>query len=115
MHGTTERTDLVAALLVELRAAVQGRRIEELADRLARTGDIRAIEPLIGRLGDLPVQEDPDVEDAVCAALVDLGVMHRDGNLLFAFEPDGALSSQARAALRKHEQSVPRKYLRPFG
>ena len=52
-------------------------RLEVVADLLGATHDPRAVGPLLGRLGSRLVQRNEDVEEAVCSALVVLGVMER--------------------------------------
>jgi hypothetical protein len=86
--------------------------LEALADRMALDRDVRAIPPLIARLGDGLVQDHADVEDAVCTALVRLGVMRSRGNLSFAFVAVDSLGPEARAALRDYATSIPRRYFR---
>lgn len=87
------------------------RRLEELADRIGVIGDQRAIEPLLQRLGDDHVQEDPDVEDAVCDALVKLGTMRKIGNLNYRFLPNTQLPNGVSEILVQLRQLIPRKYI----
>ena len=51
-------------LLQEFERTNDPRRIEALADRIGASGAPGAVRALLWRLGDWPVQEDPDVEDA---------------------------------------------------
>ena len=87
--------------------------IEDCADSLGKTCErsrLAAVDALLYRLGDEPVQEEPDVEDAVCRALVRLGVMQQKGNLSFTLFPDAFLSHAIRKLVRKHAMSIPRRY-----
>lgn len=86
--------------------------IARLADDLGAAGDPAAIDILIYRLGDNNIQSDPDLEDAVCSALVRLRVMEKCGNLNYTFYPEEDSSSEARVALQKHTQLIPGKYAR---
>lgn len=101
--------DLVGAFL----RARDPRQIEWGADRLGASGDPRVICPLLGRLGDATTLDDPDVEDAVCGALVALGVMEQRGNLDFALCPADVLPAAAREALAASPVGVPGRYRRP--
>jgi hypothetical protein len=97
-------------LLQQFRATSDLETLEQLADRLGESGDRRAVTTLLYRLGDLPVQEDRDVEDAVCDALVRFGVMRKLGNLTFEFNPPETLPEEVRQWLDSHRLIVPRKY-----
>ena len=57
------------SLFEEFKACQDFQRLEELADALGDSGDKKAIEALLYRLGDERVQEDRDVEDAFCGHL----------------------------------------------
>jgi HEAT repeat protein len=83
---------------------------EKLADALGASGDPRAIEPLIRRISDWIVQEDGDVADAVCGALVNLKVMHKLGNLNFRWLPPDYLTPEAQETLNRHLLALPPKY-----
>ncbi|MBV9850097.1 MAG: hypothetical protein JO250_10530 [Armatimonadetes bacterium] len=86
-------------------------RIEQLADALGNEFDARSVDPLLLRLGDLPVQEDPDLECAVCDALVRFGVMQKLGNLNYRFLPAENLPPVARVAVyNNYVRLLPRKY-----
>jgi hypothetical protein len=89
--------------------------IERLADDLGTTHDPEAIDILLYRLGDGKIQSDADAEDAVCSALVELGVMLKRGNLNYRFLADEALPPAARAALGKYAPLIPRKYYSSLG
>ncbi|MGO9873093.1 MAG: hypothetical protein ACLPVY_04765 [Acidimicrobiia bacterium] len=90
--------------------ATDGRVIEVVADQLGGAGDRRAIRPLLMRLGDCPVQEDPDVEDAVCCALVALEVMGCSGNLSFSFLRPEVLAGDVVETIRELAAMIPRRY-----
>ncbi len=94
-------------LIEEFRNCLSYDRLEELADELAETPSDLATEALIERLGSERVQSDPDVESAVCDALVKHGVMQQLGNLRYRFLD--TMPAQARNALAKHRQTVPSK------
>jgi hypothetical protein len=98
-------------LLQEFERTNDLRRIEVLADRIGASGDPQAVRVLLLRLGEWPVQEDPDVEDAVCGALVRLGVMHSRGNQTFAFRPRHELPPDVVDLVRKLGNVVPMRYL----
>jgi len=84
--------------------------LEKLADLLGDIGDVLAIEPLINRLGDDYVQEDSDVEDAVCDALVKLGMMKKIGNLNFKFKEESSMPKGGYSILEKYKLTIPKKY-----
>jgi len=86
------------------------RTIEVIADQLGATHDHRAIRPLLMRLGDDRVQEDRDVEDAVCRALVALGVMCCLGNLSFTLRPRRELADDVVATIRELVGTIPWRY-----
>ena len=98
-------------IIGEFKKSQNFQRIEELADIIGDIGDRRAIEPLLYRLGDTYVQEDPDVEDAVCEALVKLGVMRKIGNLNYKFLDKTLLSDDVLRLLEKYKILIPRKYI----
>ena len=91
--------------------ANRGCEIELIADQLGATGNRCAIRPLLTRLGDSRVQDDADVEDAVCRALVALGVMSSSGNRSFAFRPRHLLAPDAADAVRALGPAIPMRYL----
>jgi len=87
--------------------------IEAAADRLGDIANPSVLDALLYRLGDAPVQEDPDVEDAVCSALVSLGVMHRLGNRNFRFVFRDELDpAPAELVYEKYRQLCPSCYYR---
>ena len=106
-----DRPDEVELEIVRLLTSKQPEEIETLADDLGRLGDLRAVGPLASRLADSRVQDDPDVEDAVCASLASLGVMERRGNLNYAFVGPDRLDPLARDALRRLSSIMPRRYI----
>ena len=85
--------------------------VEAIADELGATGDRRAIRPLLARLGDCCVQEDADVEDSVCRALVALDVMRTFGNLSFALRPHHLLAPDVIEMIEELGPAVPMRYL----
>jgi len=105
-----EPSTLTAELIAEFECATRPCRIEFLADRLGATGDPRAVRPLLARLGDCRVQEYSDVEDALCGALVSLGVMRASGNMTFAFRPRHLLPPEVVEAVRELGPAVPMRY-----
>jgi hypothetical protein len=102
----------VEELLLFLMQATDGRVIESAADQLGSKGDRRAIRPLLMRLGDSRVQEDPDVEDAVCRALVALDVMGCSGNLSFSLLDPEVLAGDVVETIRELAGMIPRRYYR---
>ena len=107
----TRQTGSIVDYLIALFAqATQPREIEVIADHLGDAGDRRAIRPLLARLGDCQVQEDPDVEDAVCRALMSLGVMCSSGNLSFTLRPRRALPDDVVDAIRELAATIPWRY-----
>jgi hypothetical protein len=98
-------------LLQEFERTNDPRLIEALADRIGASGDERAVQALVSRLGDWPVRENPDVEDAVCGALVALGVMRSSGNQSFAFLPRHELPDGVFELVRQLGCVVPMRYL----
>jgi hypothetical protein len=102
---------VVAELLASFNQATDPREIETVADQLGAAGNPRAIRPLLMRLGDWQVQGDADVEDAVCQALVALGVMRSSGNLSFAFVPRHLLEAEVVETVRELGPAIPMRYL----
>lgn len=107
----TEHSDPVPALVAQLLRTRDRIELEMLADDLATTRSTQAVRALVLRLSDSLVQDDPDVETAVCDALVALGVMTSAGNLRYAFRPDGELDAEARRAISYLRPIVPTRYL----
>lgn len=101
----------IAGLITEFKESQDSERIEALADKLGETDDRQVIEPLLYRLGDSRVQEDPDIEDAVCTALVRLGVMQKLGNLNFRFVDESSMPEGIMNLIKKYERWIPRKYM----
>ena len=101
---------IVDYLIVFFGEATQSREIELIADHLGSAGDPRAIRPLLARLGDCQVQEDRDVEDAVCRALMSLGVMCSSGNLRFSLRPRHVLPNEVVDSIRELAASIPWRY-----
>jgi hypothetical protein len=100
----------------ELLRTTDPRRIEVLADVIGAANDRSAIRPLLWRLGDSMVQDDPDIEDAVCGALVALSVMTTSGNQCFALRPAHELPPDVVSVLRELAVAIPARYLlRPGG
>ena len=84
--------------------------MEAIADELGVACDRRAIRPLLMRLGDSCVQDDPDIEDAVCRALVALDVMCSPGNQTFFFLPRRLLPDDVVATIRELGVAIPWRY-----
>jgi hypothetical protein len=97
-------------LLEELARTSDARRLEAIADALSDTTDQRAIRPLLWRLGDSIVQDDPDVEDAVCGALNALGVMRSAGSRTFSLRPRDELNDEVVHVLREFAAVLPHRY-----
>jgi hypothetical protein len=102
--------DEVSVLIVHLIKAKSAREIEGLADLLGAAGDRRAIRPLLQRLGDRQVYDDVDTEDAVCGALVVLGVMCSPGNQIFHFLPRDVLAEDVIDVIRELGMAIPYRY-----
>jgi hypothetical protein len=100
----------IEELIVLLIQTTNPRIIELVADQLGTTHDRRAIRPLLMRLGDCYVQEDRDVEDAVCRALVALEVMCCSGNLSFSLRPRRDLPDGVVATIREMAGTIPWRY-----
>jgi hypothetical protein len=101
---------VVEGLIERLVRTTDPREIEELADRLGPAGDRRAIRPLLTRLGDCHVQEDADIEDAVCRALMALDVMRSCGNLTFSLRPRPDLPDDVVETIRELAGVIPWRY-----
>jgi hypothetical protein len=65
---------------------------------------------LLWRLGDSVVQDDRDVEDAVCGALSALGVMRSAGSRTFSLRPQNELNDEVLAVLREFAVVLPHRY-----
>ena len=110
---SSEESDILLSVIERFHNATKFEEIEELADEIGRMASRyrkAAVDALLSRLGDPVVQEDPDVEDAVCTALARLGVMRRKGNLNFVLLSPGSLHGGIRNLLEKHEIYIPRRY-----
>jgi hypothetical protein len=103
--------EIQSGVLGEFERTNDPRRIEVLADLIARSEDERALRALLGRLGDWPVREDPDAEDAVCSGLVAFGVMQCEGNQRYAFLPRHELPPGVSDLVRELGVSIPLRYL----
>jgi hypothetical protein len=101
----------VGELVVRLARATRAREIEAIADQLGAAGDRTAIRPLLACLGDCHVQEDADVEDAVCGALVALDVMRSFGNCSFVVRPRHLLAPDVVEMITELGPAVPMRYL----
>jgi hypothetical protein len=110
-RDASERPNPVPALITQLLRSRDRRELEALADDLAATGAREAVHPLVVRLTGSFVQDDPDLECAVCDALVALGAMRWFGNLRYAFRPDHELCDEARRALSELRPFLPARYL----
>jgi hypothetical protein len=113
MNTRFERRNSDAAveeLIARFNHATHPREIETIADSLGAAGDTRAIRPLLMHLGDCQVQADTDVEDAVCGALISLGVMCASDTHCFRLRPRRALSDDAVGAVREFSGAIPWQY-----
>ena len=91
-------------------AAVDMENIEQFADDLGTLGGHRAVDALLYRLGDDPVQQDDDLHDAVCGALAKLKVMRRKGPNHYTFRRLKSLPSNVRQLIERYRQLIPSKY-----
>jgi DNA-binding winged helix-turn-helix (wHTH) protein len=107
---TLPSADPVELVIDAFATAFHPLQIEQRADLLRLLGDERAVPVLLSRLCESRVNDDPDVEDAVCGALVKFGVMRCLGNRRFRMRPEGNLSSDARAAFAERRAVIPRRY-----
>jgi hypothetical protein len=106
----TRTGSTVEDLIERFDRATHPREIELLADLLGEARDRRAIRPLLERLSDCQVQEDRDVEDAVCQALTGLGVMCSSGNLSFSLRPKNGLPDDVVKSIRDLAGAIPWRY-----
>jgi len=103
--------------LHRLRTAHRTSDIERLADELSTDPTIGPtprrdlLEVLLVRLGDESVRDDPDTEDALCSALVRLGLMRRHGNLVFRFRLDHELSPADATLVHRYDAWLPLRYV----
>ena len=104
------KTDDVTKLIEIFLNAKRGEEIERIADGFSDPTDMRPVLALMYRLGDSIVREDPDVEDAVCSALVRRGIMECRGNQTFQFRSREVLPAEALDALTKYAGYIPNKY-----
>jgi hypothetical protein len=102
--------DPVVRAIVRLLSSTSPEEIEAVSDYLGASADSRAIGPLASRLADSRVNDDPDLENAVCSSLVSLGAMRQQGNLNYAFVDFDRLDPLARDALRRLNSIMPRRY-----
>ena len=100
----------VEELIVRLISSTNPLEIEVIADELGAARDHRAVRPLLMRLGDCKVQEDADVEDAVCSALMALDVMCSSGNRSFHLRPRRELPDDVVATVRELASVIPWRY-----
>ena len=99
-----------AELLERLARATHACDIAENASQLAAVGDVRAIPPLLGRLGEPRVQADRDLADVLCDALVALDVMRPCTGGTFAIRPRHLLAPGVVDAITELGSSVPLRY-----
>lgn len=104
------RPGITEPLIEHFADAHESTELERLADDLGETGDPAAIQPLLGRLSDSKVQDDADVEDAVCGALVKLGVMEKLGNLNYRVSDASELPETVSVWIAEHRAWIPGKY-----
>lgn len=80
------------------------------SDQLGAARDRRAVRPLLMRLGDCIVESDPDVEVAVCRALVSLDVMRCSGDDSFSLRPRRELAVDVVETVRDLVGVLPWRY-----
>jgi hypothetical protein len=98
-------------LVARFERAIGPCEIAAIAIQLGDTGEHCAIRPLLTRLGERAVQAQPDLADALCAALVALGVMWTCGACNFAFRPRHLLEPDVVDAITELGPAVPMRYL----
>jgi hypothetical protein len=103
----------------DLRAPSRVGDVEHFADELAAplptqpligVARDQAIEALVLALASDWVRTDADAEDAVCSALVRIGVMRRRGNLVFEFVADEHMTERDRSAVDRYRGWIPGRY-----
>jgi hypothetical protein len=102
----------VNEIISKFRLCQDFEQLEHLADIMGDSGNDKVIKPLLERLFDDKVQEDADVEDAVCSALVKMGVMERLGNLNFKFLDKKDSPVDVANFYSHRNRAIPQKYLR---
>jgi hypothetical protein len=110
MTTTTTGKNKQAMLIEEFLKSPDIQRMEQIADQLAEIGERDAIDPLLYRLGDIQVQEDPDVEDSVCGALSKLKVMQKLGNQNFRFVDKSKMAPEIITLIEEYRIMIPQKY-----
>ena len=102
------------ALIRALRPSHASREIELLADYLGDEQRPRRDPPARSCISaTLRCGRTPDVEDAVCRALMALGVMCTSCDHVFRLRPRPALADDVVAAIREFSGTIPWQYLRP--
>jgi hypothetical protein len=100
----------VEGLIVRFDHSTDPREIERIAGQLGASRDHRAVRALLGHLGDDRVQGSPDVEVAVCQALIALDVMWRTGDRSFSLRSRRAMSDDVAETVREFAGSIPWPY-----
>lgn len=100
----------VERLIVRLDDATDPQEIVQIADGLGASRDPRAIRPLLEHLGHHGVQDNPEVEGALCRALIALGVMWRSGDHTFCLRSRRALSDDVAETVHELAGSIPWPY-----
>ena len=108
--NTQAKLIAVSDLIAGLALTDDARRLEILADTLGAARDRRAILPLLARLGDPLVQRHEHTEDAVCAALVALGVMRRSHSNGYMLLPRHLLEPDVATKLAEIGPTLPLRY-----
>ena len=104
-----DRTPL-AELISEFERTEDLLQLEVIADVLGASNDNRAITPLLRRLGCPLVERNADAEDAVCGALLRLGVMWCSSTGRYVFVPAHAMDRDTVETIRELDASIPMRY-----
>jgi hypothetical protein len=110
MHGDRTSLPTLAGEMLEVE-----RYADEVTARItAASWDVDAstdaVSTLLGCLTSEAVRTDSDAEDAVCTALVHLGVMVQLGNRIFTLVPDDDLAPPFARAVQQHRSWLPTRY-----
>jgi hypothetical protein len=107
---TATRSSEVPGLLDELARTTTPRRILMLADLAGAEHEAATADVLLRRLGERVMDEDPDVERAVCRALVALAVMRPCGKDRFTLRARHELPLEVVELLHDLDTSIPLRY-----
>lgn len=97
-------------LIVRLSRTNDAHEIETIADQLSAARDHRAIRPLLLRLADCQGRENACTEEAVCGALMALGVMCCSCEHSFSLRPRRALPDDVVETIREVAAAIPWPY-----